>query len=93
MKKPKYAGIPKNTAYCYFYVSDSSYETIRCRYFRYKKCGKRSKNGCTVDYDKTKYGYYEYCKLLKRALSIGDQCKDCYINYLEELDGNLNRKR
>lgn len=84
MKKNYQDAIPKNTSYCYTFLGENGsggYNIKPCKYFKYKRCGKKSKNHSTVDYDnkKIKYGYYEYCKLLKRALSIGDACKDCGI--------------
>jgi hypothetical protein len=61
--------IPKNTPYCY----DSDTNKY-CPYFRMRIRGKHSKKVSSTP------GCYEYCKFLKKALSIGDSCKDCSID-------------
>ena len=72
MNIPILRGIPKNTIYCY--------NDKLCRYYKLKKSGKRSKSCSAMPYKKTKYGYFDYCKLLKKSLITGDQVKDCGIS-------------
>jgi len=91
MRKPRYDGIPKNTDYCYtqlsFDVKTWTQQVKYCRYLKFRKCGKKSNGNLDTlfcDNKKAKYGYYAYCKLLKRALSIGTYCKDCGIKTCEE---------
>ena len=89
MRINKIEGIPKNTLYCYEVIGDWDFSKFLpsqpikyCKYYKLRKAGKRS-NVLIVD-DKNRY---EYCKFLRRKLSIGDCCKDCDISRgLEELD-------
>ena len=90
MKKHICDGIPINTSYCYTPIgldNNGAYKIKYCRYFKYKKRGKRSQNFSTSGYD-----CYEYCKLLKKALNIGDMVKDCGIGDDEEDFGELITK-
>lgn len=72
MRKNKINEIPKNTQYCYGCSGMDKYGHLisykECPYFKYRK---------------TNFGFggkktnAEYCKYLKKYLSIQDQVKDC----------------
>lgn len=70
-RKDKIKLIPRNTFYCYLYVNG-----------QYKMCP-------FMSYRMTNFGLNfgkmknEYCKYLRRYLSVNDHCKDCGIGRVE----------